>query len=240
MMKMYEYNIDKTGIIGKLIGTWWVAGGMFMTMIQYWYLTGDATWNSDVTDGMLAQKGEFNDYFPANWSAWLGNDDQVFWGLAAMTAAELNYPERPGQPSWVALAQGVFNSQAPRWDDTACGGGMRWQCFPYQEGYTLKNSVSNGGLFQLSARLYYYTNNHTYYEWANKIYDWSAAIGLIDESTWAVEDSVSNENNCSTTGNAQWSYNYGMYFYGSAYMYSSVRCPPSCFVNRDSQTNAAI
>lgn len=225
-MRMYEENIDKTGIIGKLDGTWWVGGALFMTMIQYWYLTGDDTYNQDVIDGMMAQKGAHNNYFPSNWSSYLGNDDQVFWGLAAMTAAELNFPENDDQPSWVALAQGVFNNQVPRWDDQHCGGGMRWQIWPYQAGYTLKNSVSNGGLFQLSSRLHYYTNNQTYADWANKIWDWSISVPLVDVSKWMIADSTNNQNNCTNAGMAQWTYNYGMYISGSAYMYNSVRQLP--------------
>ena len=223
-MQMYNQDIDKTGIIGKLDQTWWVAGAIFMTMMQYWHYTGDGQYNSIVSDGMYAQKGADNNYFPSNWSTWLGNDDQIFWGLASITAAELNFPQRDGEPSWVALAQGVFNNQATRWDSQNCGGGMRWQCWPYQDGYNLKNSVSNGGLFQLSSRLSYYTGNKTYHEWADKIWDWSASSVLINEKNWVIADSTNNENNCSTPSNVQWTYNYGMYISGSAYMYNLVRC----------------
>ena len=126
---------------------------MFMTLIQYWYLTGDSQFNDAIQEGMYWQKGDENDFFPSNYSSYLGNDDQVFWGLAAMTAGELNFPERSGEPSWISLAEGVFNGQIPRWDMTACNGGLRWQIWPYQDGYDLKNAISNGGLFQLSARL---------------------------------------------------------------------------------------
>ena len=224
-MQMYQKNIDATGIIGKMQGTWWVGGGLFLIMMQYWFYTGDATYNQDVIDGMMAQKGDHNNYFPSNWSSWMGNDDQLFWGLAAMTAAEINFPEdnKTDQPSWVALAQGVFNNVSPRWDNQRCGGGLRWQVWPYQGGYTLKNSVSNGGLFQLSARLHYYTNNQTYADWANKIWEWSVDSPLINNSTWEVYDSTNNQNNCSNVGRAQWTYNYGMYISGAAYLYNSVR-----------------
>ena len=67
----------------------------------------------------------------------------MFWGLAAMTAAELAYPEASTGYSWLSLAQGVFNTQIARWDTTACGGGMRWQIWSWEAGYTLKNSISN-------------------------------------------------------------------------------------------------
>lgn len=37
-------------------------------------------------------------------------------GFAAMTAAEYKFPNPPPtEPQWLALAQGVWNSQAMRW-----------------------------------------------------------------------------------------------------------------------------
>ena len=53
-----------------------------------------------------------------------------FWGMAAMRAAETNFQNPPkDQPQWLALAQAVWNTQMERWDDTTCGGGLRWQIF---------------------------------------------------------------------------------------------------------------
>ncbi|KAF9882792.1 hypothetical protein FE257_005160 [Aspergillus nanangensis] len=217
---MSQYHGNESGQIpGKLPDTWWEGGAMFMTLIQYWFWTGDTSYNEVTTQGMLWQKGE-NDYFPSNYSNYLGNDDQVFWGLAAMTAAELNFPEQDGQPSWLSLAQGVFNTQVPRWDTSSCNGGLRWQIWPYQAGYTTKNSVSNGGLFQLSARLGRYTTNHTYTEWAEKIWDWTATTTLLSTKNWNIADTTTTQANCKDQGNLQWTYNYGMYLSGAAYMYN--------------------
>ena len=56
--------------------------------------------------------------------------------MAAIAAAETRFPNPPAEsPQWLALAQGVFNSQANRWDDTTCRGGLRWQIFPFNNGY---------------------------------------------------------------------------------------------------------
>lgn len=147
-----------------------------------------------------------------------------------MSAAELNYPESGDQPSWLALAQGVFNTQAERWDTTACGGGLRWQLFPYQGGYTLKNSVSNGGFFQLAARLALFTGNQSYADQAIKMWDWCAQSPLLNEQTWSVADSTSMTDNCTSQGNLQWTYNYGVFFMGAAYMYNYVRLLSSSFL----------
>lgn len=149
----------------------------------------------------------------------------MFWGVAAITAAEIKFADVDDGYSWLSLAQGVFNTQIDRWDTTNCGGGLRWQIFPYQAGYAMKNSISNGGLFQLAARLARYTDNSTYSDWAEKIWDWSVSSPLVNNKTWNVADSTDIDNGCKTQGNNQWSYNYGAYLMGAAYMYNHVRLP---------------
>lgn len=147
----------------------------------------------------------------------------MFWGLAAMTATELTFPDMPGKFGWLELAQGVFNTQTDRWDTTTCDGGLRWQIYQYQSGYAMKNAISNGGLFQLAARLAWYSSNATYVDWANKIWQWSLSSPLLENSTWNVADSTTAAGNCADQGNEQWSYNYGSYLMGAAYMYNHVR-----------------
>jgi mannan endo-1,6-alpha-mannosidase len=88
---------------------------------------------------------------PANQSKSLGNDDQGFWGLTAMAAAEYNFENPPSDsPQWLALAQAVFNTQAVRWDDTSCGGGLRWQIYNFNSGYDYK--VTYSSMIKLSLR----------------------------------------------------------------------------------------
>ncbi|KAF7591507.1 hypothetical protein BBP40_001497 [Aspergillus hancockii] len=217
---MHYYHGNESGNIpGKLPDTWWEGGAMFMTLIEYWHFTGDSTYNDEVSVGMQWQAGD-GDYMPANWSSYLGNDDQMFWGLAAMTAAELQFPEVSDGYSWLSLAQGVFNTQVKRWDTSSCGGGLRWQIYTYEAGYRMKNSISNGGLFQLAARLARYTGNQTYADWAEKIWSWSVSSPLVNPNTWNVADSTDVDDNCTSQGNTQWTYNYGAFIGGAAYMYN--------------------
>ncbi|KAF9895138.1 hypothetical protein FE257_000040 [Aspergillus nanangensis] len=218
MMEFYEQN-QTEGIPGKLTGTWYVAGSMMMTWIQFWQVSGKDQYNDVVKNDLMLQAGENYDYFSQNYSQWLGNDDQMFWGLAAITASETGFPEVSGKPSWTSLARAVFNMQVGRWDHRACNGGLTWQIWPYQAGYTMKNAISNGGLFELSARLARFTQNETYAEWADKIWDWSASTPLLNNKTYYIADSTSNENNCKDAGNHQWTYNYGTYLAGAAFMY---------------------
>lgn len=217
-MMTYYHGNESGQIPGKLPGTWWTGGEVFMALVQYWYWTGDTSYNDVTKQALIHQRGH-NDYLPDNYTQDLGNDDQVFWGLAAMTAAELDFPESE-EVSWLALAQGVFNTQAEKWDPDTCHGGLRWQRNSWNGGYDLKNSVSNGGFFQLAARLARYTKNQTYSEWAEKAYDWATSVPLISEKDWHINDLVTVESNCQDANNMQWSYNYGIYFAGSAYMYN--------------------
>ncbi|KAJ9623277.1 hypothetical protein H2203_006217 [Taxawa tesnikishii (nom. ined.)] len=220
---MKYYNGNTTGNIpGLLPGPyyWWEAGAMFGAMIDYWYYTGDTSYNDVVTQAMLFQVGPDEDYMPPNQTKSEGNDDQGFWGMAAMSAAEVNYPNPPDtQPQWLALAQAVFNSQAIRWDNSTCAGGLRWQIFTFNNGYNYKNTISNGCFFNLAARLGAYTGNQTYIDWAETMFDWVQAIGLMGPN-YQFYDGTDDTLNCTQLNHIQWSYNAGVYLLGAATMWN--------------------
>ncbi|KAK3685895.1 glycoside hydrolase family 76 protein [Podospora appendiculata] len=200
---------------------WWEGGAMWGTMIDYWRLTGDDTYNNITTQSLLWQVGPGQDYMPPNYTASLGNDDQGFWGMTAMLAAENNFPNPPSdQPQWLALAQAVFNTQASpdRHDDT-CNGGLRWQIPLSNNGYNYKNSIANGCFFNLGARLARYTGNQTYADWAEKTWVWMRSVGFMDDN-YNIYDGGHVEHNCTDINKAQFSYNNGVYLLGAAYMYN--------------------
>ena len=85
--------------------------------------------------------------------------------------------------------------------------------------YTYKNAVSNGGFFQMAARLARFTGNNTYYEWAERVWDWTTGVGFIDES-YRIFDGASTTDNCSEVSQLQWTYNPGLFIYGSAMLYN--------------------
>lgn len=189
-------------------------------MIRYWYYTGDASNNAAIIQGMNRQSGQ-NDFFPANYSRYMTNADQQIWALAAMTAAELDFPQETSKAPWINMAENAFNEQIRRWDSGSCGGGLRWLVSPDELGWTIKNAISNGGLFELSARLARYTNNQTYVDWAEKVWDWSTRT-LIDTSDWTVHDSVSTLDDCKRNTVTAWTLIYGSYISGTAYMSNLV------------------
>lgn len=196
---------------------------MFGTLIDYWALTGDSTYNDITTQALLHQAADTRDFMPINQTRTLGNDDQGFWAMSAMAAAELKFPDPPeDKPQWLALAQAVFNQWASRWDEDSCGGGLRWQIFRFNNGFNYKNSISNGCFFNLASRLARFTGNQTYADWAAKIFDWEEKMGLIT-ADYDVVDGVTvdlNTNQCRNRDEIQWTYNAGIFLHGSAVMYN--------------------
>lgn len=230
LMLLYEGN--KTGQIpGILPGPptehkgdyyWWEGGALMGTYIDYWKLTGDPSYNHVIEEGMLHQTGPHHDYMPPNHTASLGNDDQGFWGMSAMLAAENKFPNPPeDQPQWLALAQAVFATQAaPERHDGTCNGGLRWQVPISNAGYNYKNTIANGCFFNLGARLARYTQNDTYARWATETFEWLWSVNYIDHESWSVYDGAHVEHNCTDVNKAQFSYNAAILLQGSAFMYN--------------------
>ncbi|KAF2721435.1 glycoside hydrolase family 76 protein [Polychaeton citri CBS 116435] len=203
---------------------WWEAGAVFGTMVEYYYYTGDTSYNEATTQALTWQAGEAGTFMPANQTRTEGNDDQIFWGLAAMSAAELDYPAPPSPyPSWTAMAQAVFSLQAGRWETSKCGGGLRWQIFYFNNGYNYKNSVANGGFFQIASRLARYTGNDTYTQWADKSWTWFSNSVLYDPVNFKIYDGTSMDENCTIANEQSWSYNYGLWLGGLAYLYNHTQ-----------------
>lgn len=201
---------------------WWESGAMFGSLIDYWYYTGDDRYNNLTSTGLLSQVGSNQDYQPADQYFDLGNDDQAFWGMAVLSAAEYKFPNPPkDQPQWLALAQAVFNTQAAVWDSKTCGGGLHWQKESVKNGYNYKNTISNGAFFNIAARLALYTSNKTYSDWAEKAYDWMNDVGVISQ-TWQVFDGTWTDNNCTSHNPLQYTYNHGIIMYGAATMFNYV------------------
>lgn len=198
---------------------WWEGGAVWGSLISYYALSNDSSYNPTVTDGLLAQVGQDDNYMPANQTKDLGNDDQSSWALACMDALELGFPNPPSdRPQWLQLAENVWNAQVARWNVQECGGGLKWQLYSFSNGFSYRNSASNGGFFQLSARLARYTGNQTYFDWADKTWDWMSNIGLIGSDS-SVYDGTDDTQNCTLLDHVEWSINSGLMLYGSAVLY---------------------
>lgn len=225
----YYWGYQYGGTVGMFTHPyyWWEAGGAWGSMIDYSFFFQNHTYDKTIITAMEYQTGDDGNYMPLNQTTTEGNDDQVFWGIAAIQAAERNFTNPSKKDfQWLYLAQGVFNTMAWRWDSSYCNGGLRWQIFQWNSGYNYKNTVSNAGLFHLAARLARYTGNSTYSEWAEKVYDWLVGVEFVNEGIktpgyYFAYDGASIEGNCSTIKPYQWSYNAGLLIGGCAYMYNS-------------------
>ncbi|WDK17390.1 glycosyl hydrolase family 76 [Colletotrichum graminicola] len=223
-MSYYNGNVSSDP---KMVGDlpdpyyWWQAGALWGIMVDYFRYTGDATYNDVLTQALTAtvNTGPNFDFMPPEHAFEEGNDDLGFWGFAVMAAAEGNLTQpNASVPSWLTMGRNIFNSLATRWNMTHCGGGLLWQIYETNpNGLNYKNSVSNGGFFQLGARLAAATGDAAYVAWANYIWDWSVNVGFIDQNL-KVYDGADSRDNCTKTNYLSFTYSTGIYLYGAAVM----------------------
>jgi len=154
LVALYKGN-ETGGIPGVLTPEFSAKGGGYFwdeaahfwgTLIDYWRLTGDETYNDLVIKGIQFQRGPNDNFMPPNQTAALGNPDQCVWALSALRAAENNFPSPPsGGVPYLTLAQNVFDNQFSRFrsevEAGTCGGGLRWQIPMINNGYNYKESM---------------------------------------------------------------------------------------------------
>ncbi|EDK43038.1 mannan endo-1,6-alpha-mannosidase DCW1 precursor [Lodderomyces elongisporus NRRL YB-4239] len=204
---------------------WWNAGEAFGGLLDYYIFCDpeNEQLESRIFDGMYHQAGENYNYIPSNQSMTEGNDDQGVWGMAIMEAVERNFTN-PDLHSWLEMVQAIFNTMNARWDTAHCNGGLRWQIFTWNSGYNYKNSISNGCLFHLAARLARYTGNGTVYvDVAEKVWQWMDDVGFLteeDNGDFRVYDGAEVDDNCTAVTKLRWSYTYGVFMAGCAYLYN--------------------
>lgn len=208
---------------------WWQMGAFTGAMMDYSYLTGDKSYDKIVRTALLAQRGKNNDFMSDKHADQMGNDDMAVWSLGVIAAAERNFAqisttETDKVSSWLQLSINIFNNLKSRWDETKCGGGLFWQIHPENpNGVDYKNTIANGGLFQLAARLYRLTGEQQYADWANKIWDWTWQVKMIEHDTWIVVDGAAGKGkdgnaNCQEVTKHGFTYTSGIYMYGAAVM----------------------
>ncbi|KAF1944792.1 mannan endo-1,6-alpha-mannosidase-like protein DCW1 precursor, partial [Clathrospora elynae] len=225
LMSLYQNNATTTAAqdigIWPAPHYWWEGGAAWGGMIEYTQLTGDTSYVQTLQQALTANYGPDNDFILSYRKSQTGNDDQAFWALAVMSALEYQFPDPEQAPAgYLEVATNAFNNIVGRWDETTCGGGLKWQIYPENAyGFNYKNSISNGAVFAMGARLARYTGEQKYADWAVKIYDWTKKVGLITDA-YEIFDGTDDKTNCTNVADkTQWTYNNAMFLHGSAFMF---------------------
>ncbi|KAF2642509.1 mannan endo-1,6-alpha-mannosidase, partial [Massarina eburnea CBS 473.64] len=221
---MSQFTYSSTGYFPKP-HYWWESGAIWGGLIEFSQIFDDTTYVSTLQQALTLNYGPNNTFLTDDKRDQQGNDDQAFWCLATMSAAEYGFPEPADAPaSYLEVTETCFKNIMSRWDTGSCGGGLKWQIYPENSyGYDYKNAISNGAAFALAARLARFTGNTEYSDWAKTIYDWTAKVGLIG-SNFEVFDGTDDKTNCaSVSDKTEWTYNNAMFLHGSAFMYDVTK-----------------
>ena len=197
---------------------WWQSGSAVDALLTYTSTTGDTQYAKLLSNTLITEATGTNDFMTVHAT---GNDDQAWWALAALTAAETNFAPT-GPVPWATLAKNVFQEQTARWDNDKCNGGMKWKILQGDgtDGWHYKSTIANGLFFQMAARLALLTSSADVKAWAVKSYDWTVSVGLISPEfdVYDGTDDAKGENGCVDVNHNLWSYNVGVFMYGSAVM----------------------
>jgi len=218
---------------------WWLSGNGWNGLLDHTIYTNTTTYIPPFLSAISKNIGPNNDFVPPEQVNYEANDDQMYWVYNSLTALEYNFTALPCIPSgsangeclnsWLALSTNAFNLFVKRWnaDSGTCGGGLKWQYRTSEAGYYYKNAVTNGGFFQVAARLARYTQNQTYADWAMKIWDWSTRVKVVSDSFHVYDGTHDdNGNNCTGVSGDEWSYNIASYMHGAANMYAFSKGDP--------------
>lgn len=205
---------------------WWEAGLCFGAMIDTWTICNNDTYVQMLQASIYHQAGPNFNYMLLNQSHVEANDDQLFWGLTVMEAAERGLPpvDDSSDASYLEMSQAVYNTVWERWNDASCGGGLSWQIFSNMSGYDYKSTASNAGLFALGARLGRFTGNQLYFDTCTRVSEWLKESSFVtkQDDYYIVYDGADETNNCGTINGYIWSYNYALMIMGSTYMYNAT------------------
>ncbi|PWY91785.1 hypothetical protein BO94DRAFT_379742 [Aspergillus sclerotioniger CBS 115572] len=206
-----------------------VEAWLYSTLIPFWNITGNNTYNDLITKRMYSK---VDLELATSWEE--SNNDtnmnHAAWALAAVTAAEMDFPADSSKKSWLTYAEQAEGTLSSTWGfSNVCGGGLESNNDDLSaSNSSRKDAVSNGEYFQLASRLAYLTtgdNQAGYASDASTVWDWSVSSDMVVESNWTINFMVENttaSGNCSSYygTRVEYTYPYGLYLSGAAYMYN--------------------
>ena len=152
---------------------WWNAHGLDV-LIDAYLRTQQDTFKvaiDQIYHGIMSKNGNtfFNDF----------NDDMEWMALACLRAYDATHVNQ-----YISTAEELWLRIIDSWSDIG-GGGIPWK----PSDPNGKNACSNGPAAILAARLYRYSQNEMYLDWAKKIYEWEKKT-LVDPASGVVWDNI--------------------------------------------------
>ena len=126
-----------------------------------------------------------------------GNDDDLWVAQADLDMARLTH-----SPTQIQDARNIFDTIASKYWDGHCGGGVWWD-----HARTYKNAITNELFLSTAARLYRFTHEPAYRDWALKSWSWFRSSGMITPDN-LINDGLDNQ--CRNNGGPAYSYNQGV------------------------------
>lgn len=197
-----------------------------MSLIPYWNATGNTTYNDIIIERMHNQS---EGIYSGIWEEIdVLTSDFVSWGLAAVAAAEVDFPGSPTNSSWLAWAKKVaYTLDLTINQGSVCNGGLYDD--ESDEHGTQFDWFDNGAYFQLASRIASASSGSdqgTYAEYAASAWSWSEKNGMVNTTAWTVSEMVSNTtanaSTCAAVDTSRWTWAYGLYLSGAAHMYHAV------------------
>ncbi|PWY68483.1 hypothetical protein BO70DRAFT_366148 [Aspergillus heteromorphus CBS 117.55] len=211
------YGDDDQAFNASVLEAW-----LYSILIPFWNATGNDTYNDMIRTRLYSK---IDTELSTSWVDDGNGDSNInhaAWALAAVTAAEFGFPGNTST-QWEVLAGNAAGTMQSLWAFAqTCSGGLIFS----QQNTSFKDAFSNGEYFQLSSRLAYLTHGNdqgTYSTSAATVWDWSVTNQLVNETDWTmnfVTMNSTNGQNCTAGPNQMlWTYQYGLYMSGAAYMY---------------------
>ncbi|KAH9866310.1 hypothetical protein J1614_008876 [Plenodomus biglobosus] len=127
-------------------------------------------------------------------------DDDLWWALAWINAYDLTQ-----NPSYLTLAEGIFNAVTRVWPSRCFNGGIYWN---WEREYV--NAIPNELFMSTAAHLANRVSvdrKGDYVDWARRTLAWFLRSGMINEEG-TINDGLTED--CENNGAAVWSYNQGV------------------------------
>ncbi|KAJ3215894.1 hydrolase 76 protein [Dinochytrium kinnereticum] len=230
------YNPDGVGAWTDGIVQWHESALYWNTYVNYRKFSGDPTYDDFINGEMIMatryDQGDFLDSASGKDATWNGrwNDDIGWWGLMAISAAEVWGPQAIVDPSGSNPANRTLEEMLEQ-NDQACGGGIYWsrnRNGGLESDRNYKSTISNTQAIELAARIYALKPEAYLQKVADEIYAWMRSGLITDE--YEIYDGVHASTptstdiaNCGLVNGLGWSYQYGPLISGMATWYTMTK-----------------